>query len=214
MLDLYTWGTPNGHKVHIMLEECHAQYRIHPVNIGNQESIDSLIASLTINKKIPVLVDNAAAAKQGPLVISESGAILIYLAEKHQQFWANEPTARYQTMQWLMFQMSAIGPMMGQCNHFKSRQQSDDGYALARLSAEVARIHAVMEQHLRNNAYFAGSDYSIADMAIFPWLRLSQKLGVAWSAHARLHHWYEHIAMRPAVQRALHLPNLSLKATT
>ncbi|THJ36470.1 glutathione S-transferase family protein [Lampropedia aestuarii] len=214
MLDLYTWGTPNGHKVHIMLEECDAQYRIHPVNISNQESIDSQIASLTINKKIPLLVDNNAASNQGPLVIAESGAILIYLAEKYQQFWATEPTARYQTMQWLMFQMSAVGPMMGQCNHFKSRHQSDGGYALARFSAEVARIHAVMEQHVRDHAYFAGSHYSIADMAIFPWLRLSQKLDEAWSARTQLHRWYERIALRPAVQRALHLPDLNSKAAT
>ncbi len=214
-MDLYTWGTPNGHKVHIMLEECGAQCRIHPADINDKQAFADAISPISINKKIPVLID-AVPGNAKPVTIFESGAILVYLAEKFGRFLSTEPTERHAALQWLMFQMSAVGPMMGQFNHFKGRAKNgeDDAYALQRFGSEVQRIHAVMEQHLSASDYFAGAEYSIADMAIFPWLRLSEKLGIAWSAHPHLRDWFERVAARPAVQRALRIPDISSTSTT
>lgn len=213
MLELFTWGTPNGHKVHILLEECGTAYRIHPANINDKEAFAAQISPLAVNRKIPLLIDTEANDGRG-LTISESGAILIYLAEKHGSFLPADVTGRYAAMQWLMFQMSAVGPMMGQLNHFRSRTDAhDNAYVLERFGIEVRRIHGVMEQHLsQGHEWFAGAEYSIADMAIFPWLRLSEKLGQPWSAHPQLHRWYERILTRPAVQRALHIPHLTATA--
>ncbi len=211
MLDLYTWGTPNGHKVHIMLEECEAAFRTHAANINDKERFAAQIAPLCVNKKIPLLIDNDARGGQS-VTVSESGAILIYLAEKYQRFLSTDVVERSAAMQWLMFQMSAVGPMMGQLNHFKGRAESQDAYALARFGGEVHRIHAVMEQHLAHNHWFAGAQYSIADMAIFPWLRLSEKLGIMWSDLPRLHQWFERVAARPTVQRALEHPHIATAA--
>ncbi|MDR2334557.1 MAG: glutathione S-transferase C-terminal domain-containing protein [Burkholderiaceae bacterium] len=214
MLDLYTWGTPNGHKVHIMLEECDATYRLHPADINDKERFAAMLAPLGVNRKIPLLIDGDALDGK-PVTIFESGAILIHLAEKYRRFLSQEIPERSAAMQWLMFQMSAVGPMMGQLSHFRGRSRSvpssepSDAYALERFEGEVRRIHSVMEQHLRNNAYFAGPQYSIADMAIFPWLRLSEKMGIDAAAYPRLNEWREHIALRPAVQRALALPELT-----
>lgn len=211
MLDLLTWGTPNGHKVHIMLEECGTPYRIHPANIHDKERFLSLLSPLSVNPKIPVLVDNDTRDGQR-VTVCESGAILIYLAEKYQRFLSNAPVERFASMQWLMFQMSAVGPMMGQLNHFQARAHPDDAYARERFSGEVQRLHDVMEQHLAHNDFFAGSRYSVADMAIFPWLRLSEKMGLPWPDFPKLRHWYERILARPAVQRALQLPHISTAA--
>lgn len=207
MLDLFTWGTPNGHKVHIMLEECNAIYRIHPADLNDKQGFAALIAPHSVNGKIPLLIDDDAAHGE-TLKVFESGAILIYLAEKYQRFLSPHPAPRFAAMQWLMFQMSAVGPMMGQFNHFKGRAHPGDAYTLERFGTEVRRIHAVMEQQLQSQGYFAGDQYSIADMAIFPWLRLSQKLSIAWSDFPQLHAWYLKIQARPAVQRALALPSL------
>ena len=203
MMDLYSWATPNGHKVHIMLEECAAVCRIHPVDINDQEALVGAIAQRTLNRKIPVLVDTDARTGK-EITIFESGAILIYLAGKYGRFLSADPAERYGALQWLMFQMSAVGPMMGQLSHFKRRGGSSDGYAIDRFGAEVRRIHTVMEQHLEASPYFAGEHYSIADMAVFPWMRVSQKLGMAWSDYPRLRDWYGRLDERPAVQRALH----------
>lgn len=214
MLDLYTWGTPNGHKVHIMLEECDATYRIHPADINDKETFSAMMAPLGVNRKIPLLIDSDPQDGK-PVTIFESGAILIHLAEKFRRFLSQDIAERSSAMQWLMFQMSAVGPMMGQLSHFRGRSRSEpsaeqsDGYALERFAAEVQRIHSVMEQHLQNSAYFAGTQYSIADMAIFPWLRLSEKMGIDVVAYPRLNEWRERIASRPAVQRALALPELT-----
>lgn len=213
MMDLYTWGTPNGHKVHIMLMECEreADCRVHAVNINDKQQLADQVSPLVVNPKIPFLVDRHG-ADNAEVRISESGAILIYLAEKYQRFLATEPLERFRALQWLMFQMSAVGPMMGQLNHFRGRQNDGDAYAVERFSTEVLRLHDVMEKHLTACSYFAGGQYSIADMAIFPWIRLSQKLGIAWQDHPHLHDWYERVLARPAVQRALLLPHLTLAA--
>lgn len=210
MLELYTWGTPNGHKVHIMLEECNAEFNIIPVDINNKSSIEMKISLINVNKKIPVLVDNHGSDEGKRVIISESGAILIYLANKYQQFLSQAVIERYQSLQWLMFQMSAVGPIMGQCNHFRGRTNLDNTYPLERFETEVKRLHSVMNSHLSNHSYFSGSQYTIADMAIFPWLRLSEKLGIAWSEYPHLHKWFEEIIKRPAVQRALKLPDVTI----
>lgn len=211
MLNLFTWGTPNGHKVHIMLEECDAQYRIVPANINDNATFPALITPVSVNRKIPVLVDDDNVGATS-VTIFESGAILLYLAEKYQRFLSTDPVQRYAAVQWLMFQMSAVGPIMGQLNHFKGRANPNDTYTLQRFGTEVQRIHTVMEQHLTDHDYFAGTQYSIADMAVFPWLRLSEKLGIQWSQFPMLHNWYQRIMARPAVQRALQLPNISTVA--
>ncbi len=208
MMDLYSWATPNGHKVHIMLEECGADYRIHPVDINDPEALSGGISHRTLNRKIPVLVDSDAGAGK-EITIFESGAILIYLADKYRRFLSADPAERYGALQWLMFQMSAVGPMMGQLSHFKRRGDANDEYAISRFGAEVRRIHTVMEQHLDVRPYFAGEHYSIADMAVFPWLRVSEKLGMAWSDYPRLRGWYERLNERAAVQRALHRPEFT-----
>ncbi|MBF5005746.1 glutathione binding-like protein [Diaphorobacter caeni] len=214
MLDLYTWGTPNGHKVHIMLEECDAICRLHPADINDKEAFAAIMAPLGVNRKIPLLIDSGA-PDADPVTIFESGAILIHLAEKYRRFLSQDAPERSAAMQWLMFQMSAVGPMMGQLSHFRGRArsapagESPDAYALERFELEVRRIHSVMERHLQSNAYFAGPQYSIADMAIFPWLRLSEKLGIDVAAYPHLKEWRERIALRPAVQRALALPELT-----
>lgn len=210
MLELYSWGTPNGHKVHIMLEESNAEFNIIPVDINNQNSIEINISQINANKKIPVLVDDYGSDGNKRVVISESGAILLYLADKYQKFLSQAIEERYQSLQWLMFQMSAVGPMMGQCNHFKGRINLNDAYPLERFETEVKRQHSVMNSHLSNHKYFGGSQYTIADMAIFPWLRLSEKLGIAWGEYPHLHKWFEEIIERPAVQRALKLPDITV----
>lgn len=202
MIDFHTWATPNGYKVHIMLEECGAAYRLHPVNIRDEAALSAQVLPLNVNRKIPVIVDDEGPGGES-ITVSESGAILFYLAEKTGRFLSSHPVQRHAAMQWLMFQMSAVGPMMGQLNHFTTRDDVGDAYARARFGTEVSRIHAVMERHLGDHAFFAGAEYSIADMAIFPWLRLSEKLGVQWSGLPRLRAWFDQIAERPAVQRAL-----------
>lgn len=219
MLDLYTWGTPNGHKVHIMLEECEAIYRLHPADINDKGTFAAMMTPLSVNRKIPLLIDSDA-QDANPVTIFESGAILIHLAEKFRRFLSQYIPERSDAIQWLMFQMSAVGPMMGQLSHFRGRARSAttaehlDTYALERFEGEVRRIHSVMEQHLHSNAYFAGAQYSIADMAIFPWLRLSEKMGIEATAYPRLNEWRERIALRPAVQRALALPELTQTTKT
>jgi GST-like protein len=196
-----------------MLEECAANYRVRPVDINNKESLFAQLSQLALNKKIPVLVDTEAGTGK-EIKVSESGAILIYLAEKYQRFIPTDPLERYRAIQWLMFQMSAVGPIMGQLSHFKRRGHPDDAYALERFATETHRLHAVMEQHLSSSRYFAGGQYSIADMAIFPWLRVSEKLGFAWPDYPRLRDWFECIRERPAVQRALGLPRVTSAVTT
>lgn len=202
MLDLYSWATPNGHKVHIMLEECGLPHQLIPVDIHNGQQHMLPFVDLGPNRKIPVLVDSSG-LQGAPITLFESGAILIYLAEKTGRFLANEGVARYQTLQWLMFQMSAVGPNMGQSNHFRNSSPEVLPYAIDRFVMEVKRLHSVMDAHLSTNDYFGGAQYSIADMAIFPWLRASEKHGVVWENHVHLQSWFSEVSKRPAVQRAL-----------
>lgn len=200
MLDLYSWTTPNGDKIHIMLEETGLEYRAIPVNIGAGEQHTDSFKALNRNGKIPALVDPEG--PEGPVTLAESGAILIYLAEKSGRFLPRETQARFTVLQWLMFQMSAIGPMLGQLYHFKSHSEQIP-YAIDRYTNEVARILGVVEAQLGATKYLAGDDYSIADIASYPWLRVAKQLGVDLAGSPRLAAWLDLVGDRPAVQRGL-----------
>jgi GST-like protein len=199
MLELYSWTTPNGDKLHIMLEETGLPYRAIPVNIGAGEQNTASFRAKNPNGKIPALVDPDG--PDGPVTIAESGAILIYLAEKSGEFLPRDTQGRFAALQWLMFQMSAIGPMLGQLWHFRNHSEQLP-HAIDRFTGEVQRILNVCEAQLATTPYLAG-DYSIADIASFPWLRASKQLGLDLEKLPRLSAWLDTVGQRPAVQRGL-----------
>jgi len=197
MIDLYTWPTPNGHKIHIMLEETGLKYEIHAVNIRTGEQFDPEFLRISPNNKIPAIVDREGPDGK-PIPVFESGAILVYLAGKTGKLLPRDDRGRYVALQWLMFQMGSIGPMMGQAGHFRSNAVPERiDYAINRYTNEVRRLHGVMEKR------FAGAEYSIADIAIFPWLRASERNGINWAEFPKVKKWFDRIDARPAVQRAL-----------
>ena len=170
MIDLYSWTTPNGFKATIMLEECGLAYRLHPVNIGKNEQFAPDFLKISPNNKIPALVDSEGPGGQ-PLPLFESGAILIYLADKTGRLLPAAGAARYTVLQWLMFQMGGVGPMLGQAGHFRFFATEKVPYGIERYTAEAKRLYGVMNGQIeRTGAFIAGGDYSIADIAIYPWL--------------------------------------------
>jgi len=205
MIDLHTWSTPNGHKVSIALEELGLPYRVHPVNIGAGDQFTPEFLQISPNNKIPAIVDN-----DGPngsrLELFESGAILLYLAEKTGSLLSNEPLSRAHTIQWLMFQMGGLGPMLGQVHHFRHYAPEVIPYAIDRYTREAGRLYGVMDRHLGRHQYLA-DDYSIADIACFPWVRHIERQGLSFDDFPNLHRWFETIASRPAVQRGLLVPD-------
>jgi GSH-dependent disulfide-bond oxidoreductase len=203
MIDVYTWPTPNGHKVHIMLEETGLEYAVHPVNIRVGEQFGPEFLEISPNNKIPAIVDRNG-PKGKPMPVFESGAILIYLAGKTGKLLPRDDRGKYIALQWLMFQMGSVGPMMGQSGHFRSNAVPERiEYAIKRYTSEVRRLHRVMEKRLSGVPYFAGAEYSIADIAIFPWLRNSERNGIDWKEFPSVKKWFDGIVARPAVQRAL-----------
>lgn len=202
MIDAYSWPTPNGHKVHIMLEECGLPWRAHPVNIGKGEQFEPGFLAISPNNKIPAIVDPDGPGGQ-PISLFESGAILVYLAEKTGRFLPTEARARYDVLQWLMFQMGGVGPMLGQAHHFRLYAPEKIAYGIDRYTNEARRLYGVIERRLAQAAFLAGDDYSIADIATFPWLRSWQNQGVELSDYPHLQKWFEAIAARPAVQRGV-----------
>jgi GSH-dependent disulfide-bond oxidoreductase len=201
MLKLYLWNTPNGYKVPIMLEELGLPYEIHPIDIskGAQKTPDFL--AMNPNHKIPVLVDEAAAG--GPITIFESGAILLYLAELHGKFLSTDTHKKYSEIEWLMFQMASIGPMFGQASHFIKYAPERIEYAVKRYSDEARRLIGVMETRLATVPYLGG-DYSIADMATWPWIRSGNTLGITHlDEFPSVSRWFKAIEARPAVTLAL-----------
>jgi GST-like protein len=203
MIDVYTWPTPNGHKVHIMLEEVGLPYKVRPVNIRTGEQFEPEFLKISPNNKIPAIVDSEGPDGK-PMAVFESGAILIYLAGKTGKFLPSKDRDKYVALQWLMFQMGSIGPMMGQANHFRSNAAPERvEYAVNRYTNEVKRLHGVMERRLSSVEYFAGPAYGIADIAIFPWLRSSERNGIDWREFPKVKDWFDRIAARPAVQRGL-----------
>jgi GST-like protein len=203
MIDLYTWPTPNGHKIHIALEELGLPYNVHPVDIGEGDQFKPEFLKISPNNRIPAIVDQDG-PKGRPLALFESGAILIYLAEKTGRLLAAKGNARYIAVQWLMFQMGGIGPMLGQAHHFRSYAPEKIPYAIERYTNEAKRLYGVADRRLGEVEYLAG-EYGIADIAAFPWLRYWEKQGVTLSDYPNVARWLAAIEKRPAVERALNI---------
>jgi GSH-dependent disulfide-bond oxidoreductase len=193
MIQLYAAHTPNGRKISVMLEECALPYEIVKVNLSKGEQFTPQFTALNPNQKIPAIVE-------GDLRLAESGAILIYLAEKVDRFL----TPRYETLQWLMFQMAHVGPMLGQAHHFRLQAKEKLPYAIERYEKEAARIYGVLERELAKRDYLAG-DYSIADIATYPWIMRYFNFGVQLDDYPALKRWTDRIGARPAVQRGMEI---------
>jgi GST-like protein len=202
MIDLYTWATPNGHKVHIMLEECGFAYTTHAVHIGRGDQFDPAFLAISPNNKIPAIVDRDGPGGQ-PAAVFESGAILIYLAEKTGRFLPASGSVRYAALQWLMFQMSAVGPMFGQCYHFRTDATQKIDYAIDRFVNEARRLYGIMDRRLGESEYLAGDQYTIADMATYPWTHGIAKQGHDPGAYPNVARWQQTIAARPGVRRGV-----------
>ena len=211
MIDVYSWPTPNGLKVHIMLEETGLAYKVHAVNIRNGEQFEPGFLAISPNNRIPAIVDSDG-PDGGPYALFESGAILVYLAGKTGKLLPGSVSGKYDVLQWVMFQMASVGPMMGQANHFRSNAAPERiEYAINRYTNEVIRQHGVMEKRLARSKFMGGDEYGIADIAIWPWLRASERNGVDWKEFPRLKAWFDLVAVRPAVQRGVQV--LAEKAT-
>ncbi|MGQ9368951.1 glutathione S-transferase family protein [Azospirillum sp. ST 5-10] len=204
MIELYTWGTPNGRKVSIMLEEVGLPYTVHPVNIGKDEQFDPAFLAISPNNKIPAIVDPDGPGGK-PLALFESGAILIYLAEKTGRLLPTDPRDRIVALQWLMFQMGGVGPMLGQAHHFRRFAPEQIPYAVRRYSDEAKRLYGVMDKHLARADWFAG-DYGIADIAIYPWLQRWEWQGIDLADFPNVKRWMDAVGARPAVQKGMAVP--------
>ncbi|MBE9556627.1 MAG: glutathione S-transferase N-terminal domain-containing protein [Proteobacteria bacterium] len=202
MIDLYTWPTPNGHKIHIMLEETGLDYRVIPVDINKGDQFEPDFLAISPNNKMPAMVDPQGPGGE-PFPLFESGAILIYLAEKTGQFLPTESRARHTVLQWLMFQMGGIGPMLGQAHHFRVYAREKIPYAIERYTNEATRLYHVLDRRLEVSEWVGGPDYSIADMATWPWLRRPERQGQNLADFPHLERWWNEMVERPAVQRAL-----------
>jgi len=201
-IDVYSWPTPNGHKVHIMLEECGLPYVAHPVNIGKGDQFAPDFLAISPNNKIPAIVDPQGLDGQ-PMSLFESGAILVYLASKTGRLMPTSDRARFEVLQWLMFQMGGVGPMLGQAHHFRLYAPEKLPYAIERYTNEARRLYGVIDRRLSQSAFVGGPDYSIADIAIFPWLRNWENQGIVLNDFPHLKSWFDAMAARPAVQRGV-----------
>ncbi len=207
MIDLYTWSTPNGRKVSIMLEECGLPYRTHKINIGtNAEQFTPEYLRINPNGKIPSIVDPDGPGGK-PISMMESGAILIYLAEKTGKFFPQKE--KYQVLQGLMFQMGGVGPMFGQAHHFMRAKKDEVPYGSERYGAEAKRLYGVMNGRLEKNDFLSGSDYTIADIATYPWVARHEWHRVDLAAYPNVKRWYDRIGARPAVARGMAVPQVS-----
>ncbi|MBV8380738.1 MAG: glutathione S-transferase N-terminal domain-containing protein [Paucibacter sp.] len=204
MIEVYSWPTPNGHKVHIMLEECGLPYRVIPVDIGKGAQFEPHFLAISPNNKIPAIVDPDG-PDGAPISLFESGAILLYLAGKTGRFLPADTAGKYRTLEWLMFQMGSVGPMLGQAHHFRIYAPERIPYAIDRYTNEARRLYDVINRRLAASTYIAGPDYTIADIAIFPWLRSWRNQGVEIADFPHLKGWFDEIAGRPAVHRGLEL---------
>jgi len=202
MIDLYSWPTPNGHKVHVMLEEVGLEYRVHGIDIAKGDQFTPEFLNISPNNKIPAIIDHDGPDGK-PLSLFESGAILIYLAEKTgSDLLPSDPARRYEVLQWLMFQMGSIGPMLGQTHHFRIYAPEKVEYGIERYTKEATRLYGVMEKRLGEADYLAG-DYSIADIACMPWIRSYKNQGQELDDYPNLKRWFLAIKERPAVRRGL-----------
>jgi GSH-dependent disulfide-bond oxidoreductase len=204
MIDLYTWSTPNGRKVSIMLEECALPYRVHKINIGtNKEQFAPEYLKINPNGKIPSLVDPEGPGGE-PIAMMESGAILIYLAEKTGKFFPAQH--KYEILQWLMFQMGGVGPMFGQAHHFMRAKKDEIPYGSERYGNEARRLYGVMDKRLSGNEYFVKDLFSIADIAIYPWVARHEWHRVDLAAFPHVKRWFDAVGARPAVARGMAVP--------
>lgn len=201
MIDLFFWTTPNGYKVTIMLAEVGLPYRVVPIDITAGDQFKPEFLAISPNNKIPAIVDDDGPDAE-PIAVFESGAILLYLAEKTGRFLPSSARARMEVIQWLMFQMGGVGPMLGQAHHFRRYAPEPIPYAVERYTKEAARLYGVIDRRLADHEYLAG-DYSIADIATFPWLRPYRWQGQDLDDYPNLKRWFDTIKVRPAVQEGL-----------
>lgn len=202
MIDVYSTATPNGHKIHIMLEECGLPYRVHHIDISEGDQFKPDFLAISPNNKIPAIVD-ADGPDGKPMSLFESGAILVYLASKVGKFLGNTDREKFTTLQWVMFQMGGVGPMLGQAHHFRIYAPEKIEYAINRYTNETKRLYGVIDKQLSKSAYLAGSEYTIADIATFPWLRSWKNQGIDWEDYPHAKRWFDEISERPAVQRGV-----------
>lgn len=202
MIDLHYWPTPNGHKVTLFLEEAGLDYTIHPVNIGKGDQFRPEYLAFSPNNKMPAIVDHAPADGGDPQTVFESGAILLYLAEKSGQFLSTDPRTRIETLEWLFWQMAGLGPMTGQYGHFNVYAPEKIPYAIERYTNEANRLLQVLDTHLKGRDFIAGDAYSIADMATYPWIGVYDKAPIDMTPYPDVQRWHASIKARPATERA------------
>jgi GST-like protein len=202
MIELYTWPTPNGHKIHIMLEETGLPYNVHPVDIGKGEQFDPEFLKISPNNKMPAMIDTEGPEGK-PFALAESGAMLFYLASKTGRFLPKSLADRWRVMQWVMTQMGHVGPMLGQAHHFLQYAPEKIEYAMTRYRNEARRLYGVLDTQLKKSEWLACGEYTIADMATMPWLRFPERQGVDIEEFPNVKRWRDRIAERPAVKRAL-----------
>jgi GST-like protein len=208
MIDLYTWTTPNGRKVSIMLEECGLAYRSHAINIGQNDQFTPEFVAINPNSKIPAIIDSDGPDGK-PITMFESGAILVYLAGKTGKFLPASTRGKYDALQWLMFQMGGVGPMIGQAHHFIRAAKEPVPYGIERYSKETRRLYAVLDKRLSSQKWLAAGEYTIADMATFPWIARNEWHKVDLNDFPNVKRWFDTIARRPAVKRGMDVPKLS-----
>ncbi|TLG88688.1 thiol:disulfide oxidoreductase [Pseudomonas edaphica] len=205
MIDLYYWTTPNGHKVSLFLEEAGLPYTVHPINIGQGEQFKPDFLKIAPNNRIPAIVDHSPTDGGAPISLFESGAILLYLAEKTGQFIPKDLRGRQEALQWLFWQMVGLGPMAGQNHHFSQFAPEKIPYAIKRYVDETARLYGVLDRRLADRAFVAGEDYSIADMAIYPWIVSHKWQSQRLEDFPHVQRWFNSIKERPATVRAYEL---------
>ena len=201
MIDLYTWFTPNGRKVSLMLEECGLEYKTHAINIGKDEQFAPDFLKISPNNKIPAIFDNDNGKS-----LMESGAIMMYLADKSGKFWPQDPDDKWSTVEWLMFQMGGVGPMFGQCHHFTKYNPGIAPYAEDRYLNETKRLYGVMNEKLGKTAFLACNEYTIADMAVWPWVARFDWQSVDLNEFPNVRRWFLEVLDRPATRRGWNVP--------
>jgi len=205
MIDLYTWTTPNGRKVSVMLEECGLAYNVHEINIGRDEQFTPEFMAINPNSKIPAIVDSEGPDGR-PISMMESGAILVYLAGKTGKFLPESPRGKFDALQWLMFQMGGVGPMFGQAHHFIRSAKEQVPYGIERYSRETRRLYGVLDKHLSTETYLAAGEYTIADIATYPWIARHEWHQVDLNDFPNVKRWFDAISARPAVKRGMDVP--------
>jgi GST-like protein len=201
VIDLYTWFTPNGRKVSLMLEECGLEYRTHPVNISKDDQFKPDFLEISPNNKIPAIVD-----RDNGQSLMESGAIMMYLADKTGKFWPLDPADKWSTVEWLMFQMGGVGPIFGQTHHFTKYNPGKSSYAQDRYLNETKRLYGVMDKKLGKTGYLACNEYTIADMAVWPWVARFDWQTINLNDFPNVRRWYMEIVDRPATKKGWNVP--------